>query len=61
MKVIRNPQGRDYWFYIGPWVSRLSWGVSGTFGWREGDSRFTRFIRRWWSGWHRWADDDDQR
>jgi hypothetical protein len=39
--------------YVGPWVSRLDWSP-GRFGWIEGQNAFIRFIRRWWSGWHRW-------
>ena len=54
VKILRESHG--FWVFIGPWAGRLDWGP-GWFGWRDTDNRVIRFIRRWWSGWHRWEDE----
>ena len=56
MLVAKRPY-LDVEFYVGPWVSRLVVGSGGRFGWFEGQNTLIRFIRRWWSGWHRWDND----
>lgn len=47
----------DWELYVGPWMGRLVISRQGSFGWQEGDGPITRFVRRWWSGWHRWGDE----
>lgn len=57
MKVI-FPGDRSAFIYVGPWLARLQWDRrSYGFGIRESDGPLTRFVRRWWTGWHRWADE----
>jgi hypothetical protein len=48
------PGDGSAWIVIGPWAGRLNWVRTASFGWMEDDGPITRFIRRWWSGWHRW-------
>ena len=54
--IRRNAFRWDWTFYVGPWAGRLVLGP-GRFFWREGDGWFTRFIRRWWTGWHKWTEE----
>lgn len=59
MKVIRaSLHALDWMFYVGPWAARLTLDRSGTFAWSEGDGPITRWLRRFWSGWHRWENDE---
>lgn len=55
MRIIKPSIRRFDWeFVVGPWASRLTLSRSGSFGWNEGDGPIIRFIRKYWTGWHRW-------
>jgi hypothetical protein len=48
---------QSMWLYFGPWAARIIWGSGYGFGYRDTDGPITRFVRRWWSGWHRWENE----
>ena len=56
LRVTRDYGGQGLTFVVGRYTARLIWG-GGSFFWREGDNRLVRFIRHWWSGWHRWDEE----
>ena len=62
LRLFRNSRPLDYTLYAGPYVGRLCISRHGSFAYQGdvSDRPLLRFVRRFWSGWSRWADEDDE-